>query len=124
MRRVALLATVLMAWLVLLPAPAYAADPGVVTDDPAGERSGSGTGFDGAGLSSVTAHLGSQAPADRAQRQARNVSVLGALKLEPFNQGVHGDVAGSRTWPSSANGAVSVRAPGSTSSTSPIPWRR
>lgn len=94
MRRVALLATTLMAWLVLLPAPAYAADPGVVTDDPAGERAGSVTGFDGAGLSSVTAHLGSQAPADRAQRKARNVSLLGALKLEPFNQGVHGDVGG------------------------------
>src|SRR5262249_56246818 len=93
MRRVALLATTLMAWLVLLPAPAYAADPGVVTDDPAGERAGSVTGLDGAGLRSVTEHLGSQAPADQAQRRARNVSLLGALKLEPFNQGVHGDVA-------------------------------
>ena len=68
-------------------------DPGgVITDDPAGEDHS--LGFDGAGYSSVEAYLGSQAPANRADRNARNISLVGALQLSPFNVGVHADVAG------------------------------
>ncbi len=67
-------------------------DPGVITDDPNGDEHL--TGFDGSGYSYVEAYLGSQAPANRADRKARNISLVGALQLSPFNQGVHADVAG------------------------------
>jgi len=67
-------------------------DPGIVTDDPSGEEHF--TGFDGSGYSYVEAYLGSQAPANRADRKARNISLVGALQLSPFNAGVHADVAG------------------------------
>jgi len=68
-------------------------DPGgVTTDDPAGEDQL--LGLDGAGISSVEKFLGGQAPAKRADRRARNISLVGALELDPFNLGVHADVAG------------------------------
>ncbi len=65
---------------------------GVTTDDPAGDDTL--LGLDGAGISSVEAFLGGQPAAERAQRRARNISLVGALQLDPFNLGVHGDVAG------------------------------
>ncbi len=72
--------------------PGGVADPYFTTDDPAGEDSL--LGFDGAGISYVEAFLGGQAPATRAERRARNISLVGSLQLSPFNQGVHADVAG------------------------------
>lgn len=97
MGRILRSAAILVAALVLvLPAAAMAADPrhpgGVVTDDPSGHED-DGLGLNGAGISHVEAFLGSQAPATSAQRRARNVNLVGALKLDPFNVGVHGDVA-------------------------------
>jgi len=67
---------------------------GVTTDDPAGDDTL--LGLDGAGISSVEAFLGNQPPATRAQRQARNISLVGALAGDPAesNQGVFADVAG------------------------------
>jgi hypothetical protein len=64
---------------------------GVASDDPAGDESG--LGFDGAGVANVEAFLGGQSAAARADRGARKVSLVGSLKLDPFNLGVHGDVA-------------------------------
>ena len=86
-------------WLLLFTAaatPAMAAGPehpdGVVTDDPSGQED-DGLGLNGAGISHVEAFLGGQAPATRAERRAKNLQLVGALKLDPFNAGVHGDVA-------------------------------
>ena len=92
--RTAVLAAVLATTLVLLGGPVAAGNPGggAVTDDPSGQQAGGG--FDGSGTASAKAVLGSQEPASRAERRARGVSLVGALKLEPFNLGVHGDVAG------------------------------
>lgn len=67
----------------------------VATDDPAGEPPL--IGLDGAGNALVQRFLGGQAPAHRADRRARNISLVGALQLTPFNLGVHADVAGYRT---------------------------
>jgi hypothetical protein len=50
--------------------------------------------FDGAGYSQVRALLGGQPPASSSQRRARNISLVGALRLSPFNTGDHADVAG------------------------------
>lgn len=66
---------------------------GATADDPSGVDD-HGIGLDGAGYSHVEQYLGAQAPATRADRRARNLSLVGALELAPFNQGVHGDVAG------------------------------
>lgn len=66
--------------------------PGIITDDPSGDEHL--TGFDGSGYSYVQAYLGNQTPANRAARKARNISLVGALQLSPFNRGVHADVAG------------------------------
>jgi hypothetical protein len=91
--RTAVLAAVLAMALVLLAGPAAAGPPGngAVTDDPSGQDSG--LGFDGSGISSAETFLGGQEAASRAERRAREVSLIGALKLDPFNVGVHGDVA-------------------------------
>ncbi|MGH3130552.1 MAG: PA domain-containing protein [Gaiellaceae bacterium] len=68
-------------------------DPGgQVTDDPSGHAD-QGLGMDGAGYSTVEPFLGGQRPARPSQRDAHRVDLVGALKLEPFNLGVHGDVA-------------------------------
>jgi hypothetical protein len=78
------------------PRATAGADPdpgGVVTDDPA-EQLDSALGLDGSGISSVERHLGNQTPAKANSRKSRNVTLVGALQLSPFNQGVHGDVAG------------------------------
>ena len=92
--RTAVLAAVLATTLVLLGGPVAAGNPGggVVTDDPLGQQARGG--FDGSGSASAEAFLGGQGPASRAERRARDVSLVGALKLDPFNLGVHGDVAG------------------------------
>ena len=92
--RTAVLAAVLATTLVLLGGPVAAGNPGggAVTDDPSGQQAGGG--FDGSGTASAEAFLGGQEPASRAERRAREVSLVGALKLDPFNLGVHGDVAG------------------------------
>jgi hypothetical protein len=89
--RTVLLATVLVATLGLAGGAAASHPGGAVTDDPSGQHSG--TGFDGSGMSAVEPFLGGQNPASQAQRRARGVSLVGALKLDPFNLGVHGDVA-------------------------------
>lgn len=91
----------ILALLLTLLVSFAAADPGhegddhsgFVTDDPSGVED-SLAGFDGSGISSVEAFLGGQAAANRADRQARNISLVGALQLDPFNLGVHADVAG------------------------------
>jgi hypothetical protein len=91
--RTAVLAAALATALGLLAGPAAAGHPGgggAVTDDPSGQHAGGG--FDGSGTS-AEAFLGGQEPAGRAERRARDVSLVGALKLDPFNVGVHGDVA-------------------------------
>jgi hypothetical protein len=92
--RTAVLAAVLATTLVLLGGPVAAGNPGggAVTDDPSGQQAGGG--FDGSGTASAEAFLGGQEPASRAERRARELSLVGALKLDPFNLGVHGDVAG------------------------------
>ena len=77
-----------------LASGATASDPGggAISDDPAGHQDS--PLFDGAGVSQVEAFLGSQASAERSDQRARNISLVGALKLDPFDLGVHGDVAG------------------------------
>jgi hypothetical protein len=92
--RTAVLAAVLATTLVLLGGPVAAGNPGggAVTDDPSGQQAGGG--FDGSGTASAEAFLGGQELASRAERRARELSLVGALKLDPFNLGVHGDVAG------------------------------
>jgi PA domain/LVIVD repeat len=87
-----LLAAVLAATFALSGAAAASYPGGAVTDDPLGQHAG--IGFDGAGISAVESFLGGQSPASRGQRGGRQVSLVGALKLDPFNLGVHGDVAG------------------------------
>lgn len=69
---------------------------GFVTDDPHHDED-SLLGFDGAGISSVEAYLGQQAPDNRANRRARNISLIGHTKLGSPNQGVYGDVAGYKS---------------------------
>lgn len=83
-----------------VPAAAHhggrAAPPGgPVTDDPSG-REDPTAGFDGAGNAIVRDALAKQPEASAVPRGARNIELVGALKLEPFNRGVHGDVAGFR----------------------------
>jgi PA domain/LVIVD repeat len=93
--RTAVLTAAVATALVLLGVPAAAAaghPGGAVTDDPSDQHPG--VLFNGSGLSSVEPFLGGQEPASRAQRSARGVTLVGALKLDPFNLGVHGDVAG------------------------------
>jgi hypothetical protein len=96
MKRVSVLMTAMA--VMLLVAGTVAADPrepnqgGIVTDDPSGVEPV--TGLDGDGIAAAEAFLGFQPPAPRTARSARNISLVGALKLEPFNLGVHGDVAG------------------------------
>ncbi len=87
-----LLAAVLVATLALAGAATASHPGGAVTDDPSGQHAG--TGFDGSGMSAVEPFLGGQSPAGGGQRSGREVSLVGALKLDPFNLGVHGDVAG------------------------------
>jgi hypothetical protein len=67
---------------------------GPLTDDPSGHEDPA-AGANGAGNATVK---GAQAVRAQAEipRVARNITLLGALKLEPFNAGVHGDVAGFR----------------------------
>lgn len=65
---------------------------GIASDDPSGREEV--TGLDGDGYAYVEAFLGKQSPASAEQRRARNVSLVGALQLSPFNEGVHADVAG------------------------------
>jgi hypothetical protein len=76
--------------------PRHIGDPGgPVTDDPSGHEDPL-AGLDGAGHSSVESYLGQQSSSPRAERRARNISLIGALKGDPgeFNEGVFGDVAG------------------------------
>jgi hypothetical protein len=89
---------VLAALALVAPQPALAGhgkeDPqGIVTDDPLVPEDPL-LGLDGAGYSHVEQFLGGQPPANRADRKARNISLVGALKGAKFNQGVFGDVAG------------------------------
>jgi hypothetical protein len=91
--RTAVLTAAVATALVLLGVPAAASHPGgAVTDDPSEQHTA--VLFNGSGLSSVEPFLGGQEPASRAERSARGVTLVGALKLDPFNLGVHGDVAG------------------------------
>lgn len=91
MRRTCLAVLVSVA---LVTASGAAADPGSGwTDDPTGDAEGAYSGFDGSGLSSVEPYLGDQAPAVRAPGRSRNVSLVGAFKGDPFNEGVFADVA-------------------------------
>lgn len=100
MRRLAVSILALIATLLVVaagasatPRDALTTDPGgAVTDDPAGEHDE--IGFDGAGYSTVEPFLGGQPPATSASRRSRNIALTGALKLDPFNTGMHGDVAG------------------------------
>lgn len=105
MKRRKICSIVLVCLLTLTPllsplVPLAVADPGhpgddhggFVTDDPTGDDLP--LGFDGAGISSVEKFLGNQPPANRGNRKARNISLVGALQLDPFNEGVHADVAG------------------------------
>jgi hypothetical protein len=66
--------------------------PGIVTDDPQGEDPL--LGLDGRGLPRVERFFGQPAPERRADRRARNVSMLGHLELDPSGVAVHADVAG------------------------------
>lgn len=91
----ALIAGLLIAVPVALADPGHEGDDhgGFVTDDPSGEEDAL-AGLDGSGIASVEAFLGGQAPANRADRRARNISLVGALQGDPFNAAVFGDVAG------------------------------
>ena len=71
--------------------PAFPGGP--VTDDPT-EAEEPGLGSGGAGYSTVERFLGGQPPAARSQRRGNRVDLVGSLRLDPFNAGVHGDVAG------------------------------
>lgn len=87
----------LLSSLTLLTASTAWADPDPgsgLTDDLTGAQEGVYNDFDGAGLSSVEPYLGGQAPAVRTARKARNISLVGSLKGDEFNQGVFADVAG------------------------------
>jgi hypothetical protein len=46
------------------------------------------------GNSTVEPFLGDQRQGQRRGRRSDDVDLVGALRLEPFNLGVHGDVAG------------------------------
>lgn len=90
------------ACLIMLVAGPASADPrhlgdpgGPVTDDPFHDEDPL-AGLDGSGYSSVELYLGGQPAAKRADRRARNVSLVGALQGDPgeYNTGVFGDVAG------------------------------
>ena len=77
--------SLLVALLVFVPLaladPGHEGDDhgGFVTDDPSAEEYPL-AGLDGAGISYVESFLGSQAPANRADRRARNISLVGALQ--------------------------------------------
>ncbi|HVL31554.1 MAG TPA: PA domain-containing protein [Solirubrobacteraceae bacterium] len=91
------LATLIAASMIVAPGapadPGSALDPGgAVTDDPAGEHH-HGLGFDGSGFSTVEPFLGGQPAGKPGSRRSRDLRLEGALKLDPFNAGVHGDVA-------------------------------
>jgi hypothetical protein len=66
---------------------------GPVTDDPTEPAQG-GLGLDGAGYSTVDPFLGGQSATGKSRRRADDVRLIGALRLDPFNAGVHADVAG------------------------------
>jgi hypothetical protein len=66
---------------------------GPVTDDPS-EPPAAGLGLNGAGYSTVEPFLGGQPPAAKSRRRGSRVDLVGALRLDPFNAGVHADVAG------------------------------
>jgi hypothetical protein len=91
MRRLSALCAAALVTLTLAGGASSRPPGGPVSDDPSSPP-GSPL-FDGAGVASVEALLGGQAPAAQAERQAKNLSLVGALKLQPFNLGVHGDVA-------------------------------
>jgi hypothetical protein len=91
--------------------------PGIVTDDPQGEDPSSALG--GRGLHRVERFVGQQAPERRADRPARNVSLVGHLELEPSGIAVHGDVAGYKDLAFVGKWVGPCPAPASTSSTSP-----
>jgi hypothetical protein len=66
---------------------------GPVTDAPS-DKGESALGLDGSGYSSVEPFLGDQRRGQKRRRKSENVDLVGALQLDPFNVGVHGDVAG------------------------------
>src|SRR5712691_4928902 len=91
-----LLAIGLALILAVVPALAHPGDRspgGPVTDDPS-QLSDQVGGLDGLGLANVEQTLGNQPPASVSQNKSRNVTLVGSLKLAPFNEGVHADVAG------------------------------
>jgi hypothetical protein len=66
---------------------------GAVTDAP-GDQGQASFGLDGAGYSEVEPFLGDRRKGRKGGRRSDDVDLVGALQLEPFNLGVHGDVAG------------------------------
>ena len=64
---------------------------GITTDDPQG--SDPLLGLSGLGNRSVERFLGQPAGDRRQDRQARNITLVGELALDPADQGVHADVA-------------------------------
>jgi PA domain/LVIVD repeat len=66
---------------------------GPVTDAPSGEGR-SAPGLHGSGYSTVEPFLGDRRNGRKGGRRSDDVNLVGALRLEPFNLGVHGDVAG------------------------------
>ena len=91
MRRLSVLGAAALVTLALTGGAAAIPGGGAVSDDPLNPPAS--PLFDGAGAQTVEAFLGGQAPSTQGERAARNVSLVGALKLQPFNLGVHGDVA-------------------------------
>jgi hypothetical protein len=66
---------------------------GPVTDAP-GDHRGSALGLHGSGYSTVEPFLGDRREGGERRRRSEDVDLVGALRLDPFNVGVHGDVAG------------------------------
>ena len=71
------------------------ADPGHHEEEQSGYLTGDELlfGADGPGFSYVEPYIASPAQTNRTNRQARNISLVGALQLDPFNHGDHADVA-------------------------------
>jgi hypothetical protein len=59
-----------------------------------GPEEGAVVGFDGDGIAAVEGLLGGQKAATAAQKGGRDLRLISSLKLDPFNAGAHGDVAG------------------------------